>query len=79
MSNEIGAVDWAAALAEIEADIAKLQATADVIRERMARAGVASGAGRWSWRRQVDGCTRWEPLAAPAGVVGAAVTFTQKR
>ena len=41
MSNEIGAVDWAAALAEIEADIAKLQATADVIRERMARSGVA--------------------------------------
>jgi len=33
------AVDWAAALAEIEAEIAKLQATADVIRERIGRAG----------------------------------------
>jgi hypothetical protein len=32
-------VDWAAALAEIEADIARLQATADVIRERIARSG----------------------------------------
>ena len=32
-------VDWAAALAEIEAEIAKLQATADVIRERIGRAG----------------------------------------
>ena len=42
MTNELGgAVDWAAALAEIEAEIAKLQATADVIRERMARSGVA--------------------------------------
>jgi len=32
-------VDWAAALAEIEAEIAKLQAAADVIRERLARSG----------------------------------------
>jgi len=41
MSVEIGAVDWVAALAEIEAEIAKLQATADVIRERIARSGVS--------------------------------------
>lgn len=33
------AVDWAAALAEIEAEIATLQATADVIRQRIARSG----------------------------------------
>lgn len=37
--TETGAVDWAAALAEIEAEIGKLQATADVIRERLARTG----------------------------------------
>lgn len=34
-------VDWAAALAEIEAEIAKLQAAADVIRERIGRSGGA--------------------------------------
>lgn len=45
MSVETGTVDWAAALAEIEAEIAKLQATAEVIRERMARAGVAPSPG----------------------------------
>ena len=39
MSVETGAVDWAAALAEIEARIAKLQATADGIREIMASSG----------------------------------------
>jgi hypothetical protein len=39
MSIEHGAVDWAAALAEIEAEIAKLQAHADFIRERIARSG----------------------------------------
>jgi hypothetical protein len=39
MSSETGAVDWAAALAEIEAEIATLQATAEVIRGRIGRAG----------------------------------------
>jgi len=39
MSAETGAVDWVAALAEIEAEIAELQATADVIRGRIARSG----------------------------------------
>lgn len=39
MSVETGTVDWAAALAEIEARIAKLQATADGIREIMASSG----------------------------------------
>ncbi len=46
--SETGAVDWAAALAEIEAEIAKLQATADVIRERLGRGGsspLPSGGG----------------------------------
>jgi hypothetical protein len=42
MSIEAGTVDWAAALAEIEAKIAKLQATADGIRELMAMGGVAT-------------------------------------
>jgi hypothetical protein len=45
MSTETGAVDWAAALAEIEAEIAKLQGTAEVIRDRMAKAGIAPSAG----------------------------------
>lgn len=39
MSTEHGAVDWAAALAEIEAEISRLQAAADVIRERIAKSG----------------------------------------
>lgn len=39
MSIEQGGVDWAAALAEIEAEIAKLQVHADFIRERIARGG----------------------------------------
>lgn len=39
MSTEHGAVDWAAALAEIEADISRLQAAADVIRERIGKTG----------------------------------------
>jgi hypothetical protein len=39
MSTEHGAVDWAAALAEIEAEIARLQAAADVIRERIGKSG----------------------------------------
>ena len=39
MSTENGAVDWVAALAEIEAEIVRLQAAADVIRERIARGG----------------------------------------
>ncbi len=38
MSTEHG-VDWAAALAEVEAEIAKLQTHADFIRERIARGG----------------------------------------
>jgi hypothetical protein len=42
MSTESSAVDWAAALAEIEAEIVKLHATADVIRERIARGGGAT-------------------------------------
>jgi predicted ATP-grasp superfamily ATP-dependent carboligase len=37
MSNEQSADYWAQALAEVEADIAKLQAMADMIRERMAK------------------------------------------
>jgi hypothetical protein len=46
MSVEIGTVDWAAALADIEARIAKLQATADGIREIMASSGsVMPGGG----------------------------------
>jgi hypothetical protein len=45
MSTEHGAVDWAAALAEIEAEIAKLQAHADFIRERIARSGGALPTG----------------------------------
>jgi hypothetical protein len=39
MSTETGAVDWAAALAEVEAEIAKLQEHADFIRARIARGG----------------------------------------
>ncbi len=42
MATETG-VDWAAALAEIEARIAKLQATADGIREIMAAGGHVGG------------------------------------
>jgi hypothetical protein len=42
MATDSGTVDWAAALAEIEAEITKLQATADVIRERIARGGGAA-------------------------------------
>jgi hypothetical protein len=44
MSNE-QSVDWAQALAEVEADIARLQAMADMIRERMARSGQAPLSG----------------------------------
>ncbi len=43
MSIENQTVDWAAALAEIEADIAKLQIMADGIRERLTRAGAVPG------------------------------------
>jgi len=39
MSTETSGVDWAAALAEIEAEIAQLQATADVIRRRLGTTG----------------------------------------
>lgn len=39
MSNEQSAEHWASALAEIETEIAELSAMADMIRERMARAG----------------------------------------
>src|SRR5688572_4700505 len=39
MSTEISGVDWAAALAEIEAEIAQLQATAEVIRRRISGGG----------------------------------------
>ena len=38
-------VDWAAALAEIEAEIERLQATAGVIMERMGKAGLAPPGG----------------------------------
>lgn len=38
-------VDWAAALAEIEAEIAKLQAAADVIRDRVGRSGSTPAPG----------------------------------
>jgi hypothetical protein len=44
MGNE-SAVDWAAALAEVEAEIAELQATAEVIRRRLSRSGGAPGGG----------------------------------
>jgi hypothetical protein len=39
MATDFGGVDWAAALADIEAEIAKLQSAADVIRERIGRTG----------------------------------------
>ncbi len=45
MSTDTGTVDWAAALAEIEARIAKLQTTADGIREIMASSGVSPAGG----------------------------------
>ena len=44
MSSD-NSVDWAAALAEIEARIAKLQTTADGIREIMASTGVTAPTG----------------------------------
>jgi hypothetical protein len=47
MSTEHGPVDWVAALAEIEAEIAKLQTTAEFIRQRIERGGgsVTPGGG----------------------------------
>src|SRR5688572_19441145 len=45
MSNEQSAEHWAQALAEIEGEINKLQAMADMIRERMARSGQARLSG----------------------------------
>jgi hypothetical protein len=45
MSNEGGAVDWAAALAEVEAKIQKLQVMADGIREMMTAGGASTPSG----------------------------------
>jgi hypothetical protein len=45
MSIDAGAVDWAAALAEVEAKIAKLQVMADGIREMMGATGATSSTG----------------------------------
>ena len=45
MSNEQSAEHWAQALAEVEAEIAKLQAMADMIRERMTRSGQSPVSG----------------------------------
>ena len=39
MASDIGADHWVAALAEVEAEIAKLQQQAEFIRERIARGG----------------------------------------
>jgi hypothetical protein len=39
MATEMGAEHWVAALAEVEAEIAKLQQQAEFIRERIARGG----------------------------------------
>ncbi len=45
MSNDQSAEHWAQALAEVEAEIASLQAMAELIRQRMARAGQSPVSG----------------------------------
>jgi hypothetical protein len=66
MSAEQGTVDWAAALADIEARIAKLQATADTIREVLLASGsptLPGGGGPRHVRLQLPAGRRDDPAA----------------